>query len=56
MKYEEVAEFLISLCDVEDNLYPPAKGFRGAQMLMDYVNEAMTTRKVPDKIKYGFKK
>ena len=55
MKYPQIAEYLMGFCDVEDNLYPPLLGNEGAGMFIRYVNEAMSTRKLPDRTKYGFK-
>ena len=54
--YEEIAEMMIELCNIEEHLFPSREGYRGAQMFIDYINEAMTTRTVPDRNKYGFKK
>ena len=56
MEYPQIAEFLYEICHVEDNLYPPEVGLDGAQRFITYLNDAMKTRKIPDRKKYGFKK
>lgn len=48
LTFPELAEICIQFVKNEDNIYPPNKGYRGGQMLVDYLNEAMGAREVTD--------
>ena len=40
----------------EDNLYPPEKGYKGAELFKSYIREVLETREVPKDSKYDIKK
>lgn len=54
--FEDVAKICIFFMGNEDNLYPPSKGLKGAEMFKDYIKEVLETRKVPTDSKYAIRK
>ena len=56
VKFEDVAKMCIFFMDNEDNLYPPSKGLKGAEMFKDYIIEVLETRNIPQDSKYQIKK
>jgi len=48
LTFPELAEICIQFVKNEDNIYPPSKGYRGGNMLIDYLDEAMGAREVTD--------
>ncbi len=55
--FKEIGQILL-LLENEDKLYPPSKGFKGAKMSLDFINELFAIREMTDEIlkKYSFKK
>ena len=56
VSFEDVAQLCIFFMENEDNLYPPSKNLKGAQMFIDYMTEVLETRKIPKNSKYQIKK
>lgn len=54
--FRDVAIMCIFFMKNEDNLYPPEKGFKGAEMFKNYIKEVLETRKLPTDSKYAIKK
>tara|TARA_B100001057_G_scaffold305780_1_gene305937 strand:+ start:742 stop:1011 length:270 start_codon:yes stop_codon:yes gene_type:complete len=54
--FEDVAMMCIFFMGNEDNLYPPSKGFQGAEKFKDYIKEVLETRRIPSDKKYQIKK
>ena len=54
--FEDVALMCLFFMENEDNLYPPTKGYRGAEMFKDYIKETLETRKIPQDKQYSIKK
>jgi len=52
VSFEDVSKMCIFFMENEDNLYPPSKGFKGAEYFKEYVNETLETRQVPSSKKY----
>ena len=50
--FRDVAMMCIFFMENEDNLYPPSKGLKGAEMFKDYIKEVLETRRVPTDSKY----
>lgn len=58
ISFREVGQILLLLWENEDRLYPPEKGYRGAKMSLDFINELFQTRELTDDLlrKYHLKK
>jgi len=54
--FRDVAMMCIFFMENEDNLYPPSKGLKGAEMFKDYIKEVLETRRVPTDSKYAIRK
>ena len=52
--FKEKAEVIIQLIKNEDNIYPKPR-FRGGDMLIDFLNECMEMRDVPDELLRKYK-
>lgn len=52
--FKEVAEVIVQLIKNEDNIYPKPR-FRGGDMLIDFLNECMEIRDVPDELLRKYK-
>ena len=52
--FKEIAEVIIQLIKNEDNIYPKPR-FRGGDMLIDFLNECMEMRDVPDELLSKYK-
>ena len=52
VKFEDVAKMICFFMDNEDTLYPPSKGFKGAEFFKEYIRETLDTRKIPSSKKY----
>jgi len=44
----EIGKLLSKLWNNEDRIYPPSKGFRGAQMSKDFFDEIFEKREITD--------
>mgnify|MGYP003155406948 FL=1 len=56
VKFEDVAKMCLFFMKNEDNLYPPEKGFKGAELFKSYIREVLDTREIPKNKKYDIKK
>ena len=56
VKFEDVAKMCLFFMKNEDNLYPPSKGFKGAELFKEYMYEVLETREIPKNRKYDIKK
>ena len=56
VKFEDVAKMCLFFMKNEDNLYPPSKGFKGAELFKSYIQEVLETRQIPTNKKYDIKK
>ena len=56
VKFEDVAIMCLFFMKNEDNLYPPEKGFKGAELFKSYIKEVLETREIPKNRKYDIKK
>jgi|TARA_Y100001938_G_C8003044_1_gene385795 hypothetical protein len=56
VKFEDVAKMCLFFMKNEDNLYPPEKGFKGAELFKSYIREVLDTREIPKNSKYDIKK
>ena len=56
VKFEDVAKMCLFFMKNEDNLYPPEKGYKGAELFQSYIREVLETREVPKDSKYDIKK
>ena len=56
VKFIDVAKMCIFFMNNEDKLYPPSKGYKGAEMFKQYIYETLKTRKIPQSSKYQIKK
>lgn len=54
--FEDVAMMCIFFMGNEDNLYPPSRGYKGAEMFKDYMKEVLETRRIPKDRKYAIRK
>ena len=52
VSFEDVAKMCCFFMINEDNLYPPSKGYKGAEYFKEYIIETLETRKVPSSKKY----
>ena len=52
VSFEDVAKMCIFFMRNEDVLYPPSKGYKGAEYFKEYIRETLETRKVPSSKKY----
>ena len=52
--FKEIAEVIIQLIKNEDKIYPKPR-FRGGDMLIDFLNECMEMRDVPDELLRKYK-
>ena len=50
----ELAKICVIFCQNEDNIYPKPR-FRGGDMLIDFLNECMEMRDVPDELLRKYK-
>jgi len=55
ISFREVGQVLLLLWANEDRLYPPSKGFRGAGMSLDFINELFETRELTDDLLRKYK-
>ena len=51
----ELAECVLQLYLNEDNIYPPLMGYRGGQMLLDFIIEVCKTKAITPEIKKRYK-
>ena len=56
VKFEDVAKMCLFFMRNEDNLYPPEKGFKGADLFKNYIQDVLETREIPSNKKYEIKK
>tara|TARA_B100001939_G_scaffold180763_1_gene155805 strand:- start:329 stop:592 length:264 start_codon:yes stop_codon:yes gene_type:complete len=56
VSFRDVAMMCIFFMENEDNLYPPSKGLKGAEMFKDYIKEVLENRKIPEDKKYAIRK
>ena len=56
VKFEDVAKMCLFFMKNEDNVYPPSKGYKGAELFKSYIKETLETRKIPQSNKYDIKK
>ena len=56
VSFRDVAMMCIFFMENEDNLYPPCKGLKGAEMFKDYMKEVLENRKIPEDKKYAIRK
>ena len=56
VSFADVAVMMLHFMHNEDILYPPAKGYKGAGMIKEYIQEVLDTRKIPKDKKYQIKK
>lgn len=56
VSFRDVAMMCIFFMENEDNLYPPSKGLKGAEMFKDYMKEVLENRKIPEDKKYAIRK
>ena len=56
VSFRDVAMMCIFFMENEDNLYPPSKGLKGAEMFKEYMKEVLETRRVPTDSKYAIRK
>jgi len=53
--FEEFAQCILELCRNEDGLFPPEKGLRGGQMLLDFFQEAYDINDITDGLMKKYK-
>jgi len=56
VKFEDVAKMCLFFMKNEDNIYPPEKGFKGAELFKQYIKEVLDTRDIPNNSMYDIKK
>jgi hypothetical protein len=50
--FEDVSAMICFFMDNEDTLYPPSRGFKGAEYFKEYIRETLDTRRIPSGKKY----
>lgn len=55
ISYIELANITLQLYKNEDNLYPPGLGFRGGEMLLDFVTEVCRNGGLTEEIQLRYK-
>ena len=48
VKMDDIGKIVCQLCKNEDNIYPRDKGYRGGQMLIDFLQEVYHEGEVTD--------
>ncbi len=52
VSFEDLARLMKELIENEERIYPKDKGFRGGDMLKEYLQEVLDTGQMPDKSKH----
>jgi len=55
ISFVELAKITLQLYKNEDNIYPPALGFRGGEMLLAFIIEVCRTGEITDDILLRYK-
>jgi len=56
VKFSDVAQMCLFFMKNEDTLYPPEKGFKGAELFKIYIREVLDKREIPQDCKYDISK